>query len=314
MPNGNKIGFIARIDDTGLGIEAKEFIEHVGPDAIFEVRRGQKVSDEEAKYFLGGIDVLVAYETPYNMRFFEFARKAGVRSAMRVNYEYLAHYSPVTRPDIFIAPIAWHLGDIPDPKIMLPSPVDTEKIKAREIRTARTFVHIEGNGGYMDRNGTNLLMQALPLIRSEFKLIVYSQKKISPAFAMDHRVEWRGMAKNYWEMYKEGDVLLYPRRHSGQSLIVNEAQAAGMPVMMTDMEPLRDEIDPELRIPVKRMLTVDIQRRIEFAEIDPAAIAEKVDEWYDQDIWEFSKKAVQRASQKSWKALLTRYRQTFSNL
>ena len=61
------------------------------------------------------------------------------------------------------------MNDIPDPKIILPFPVDTDRIPFRERKKAQTFVHIAGNGGYMGRNGTDVVMQAIRMCRSEAK-------------------------------------------------------------------------------------------------------------------------------------------------
>jgi hypothetical protein len=310
-----KIGFIARVDDTGLGVESLEFVEHIKPAKVLKVLIGDKPQHPERiagidcrgipnkevmEEFLKDIDVLFCIEMPYYPYTFSLCRKLGVKSILRVNYEYLDTWIGYNRPDLFISPVDWNLKYIPDPKIVLPFPVNTKKIKPREIRKARTFVHIAGNTGYMDRNGTNIVKQAIPLIKSRARVIIYNQST--------------NPVKNYYDLYKIGDVLLYPRRHSGQSLVVNEAQAAGMAIMMTDMEPQNKFLPKELLLPVFKMSYVDIKRRIEFATIRPEDVAKKVDEWYNQDIWEFSKQSLERAKSISWEMLLPTYRKIFASI
>lgn len=331
MERDARVGFIARCDDTGLGVESADFVRHYRPAKVLKAivgRRNQHpdrfagssakadshgwIPNAAIEKFCEDIDVLYAIETPYNPYAFSIARRRGVKSALRINFEYLDPLVGMNRPDLFISPVDWMMEYVPQPNMILASPVDTKRIRARKIEWARTFVHVEGNGGYMDRNGTDVVMQAIPLMKSKAKIVIYSQRK--PRRSTAARLEWRGAAERPEDLYRDGDVLLYPRRHSGQSLLVNEAQAAGMPVMMTDMAPLNVETEPELRIPVKRMLGIDIKRRIEYAEIDPAALAEKVDALYDQNIWEFSEAALRRATKKSWTTLLPKYRQMFSRL
>lgn len=322
----NKLGFIARIDNTGLGTESLEFVEHMHPEVLavkvatrmpqYEDRfPGATVvfarpSDQEIRQWLieKEIGTLFMIETPYNPNVITIARELGVRTILRVNYEYLDPKIP--RPDLYVSPSNWNFDRIPNPKILLPFPVCTDHVQFKQRETARTFVHIAGGGGYMGRNGTDLLLQAMPLIKEPIKLIVYSQKTMNTI--KDPRIDWRiGNVKHYWDLYRDGDVMIYPRRHSGQSLPVNEAMAAGMPVLMTDMKPQNEILPKEWLIPVKRILTTEIKRQIEFADIDPAAIAAKVGEWYNQPIWQTSKSTTEKIRSISWEKLLPEYRTLF---
>lgn len=327
MKENPRIGFFARVDDGGLAVESQEFIEHLHPKVMkiavgdlpqdpdrFEGALSEGIpSDHAVEEFLKDVDVLFSIETTYNRYAFSIAKRMGVKTILRVNYEYLDALCGMMVPDLYVAPSPWHFRDIPDPKVMLPFPVNTEKIKAREIRKAKTFVHVAGHGGAYSRNGTDLVIRALPHIKSDARFIIYSQLPIAPID--DPRVELRiGSVKNYWEMYGEGDVFLYPRRHSGQSLTLNEAQAAGMAIMMTDMGPQNEFLPKEMLIPVQDVNHVDLKRRIELARVAPEDVAAKVDEFYNQDIWQFSKKSAERAKAISWETLLPEYRKMFSSV
>lgn len=322
-----KIGFIARCDDTGLGNESAAFVEHMKPAKVLKVLVGDKKQHPErfdGKEFYGvpddaaiewlceGMDVIFAIETPYNRYAFAIARRMGVKSVLRINYEYLDAYTGNTMPDLYVSPVDWNMEWVPKPNMVLPFPVDTDRVKHRQVRRAQTFVHVAGNLGYMDRNGTNALTQAIPLVKAHAKFIIYAQQPIPQL--TDARVEYRVPPKDYADLYKDGDVLIAPRLHSGQSLVVNEAQAAGMAIMATDMAPLNAMLPKEMLIPVKRMSAVDIKRRIEYAEIAPEAIAAKVDEWFNKDIWEYSKKSVERSESISWRTLSKDYQQMFSKV
>ncbi len=315
----NRIGFIARVDDTGLGVESLEFVEHMKPEKVMKVIAGDKpqhperfpgitvkaeangwVNRRDLEEFCKDIDVLFAIETPYHPHAFAIARKMGVKSVLRVNYEYLDPYPGECRPDLYLSPVDWNMKYVPQPNAVLPFPVCTEKIKYRERQKAKTFLHIAGHKGFMDRNGTNIVREAMKLLTTPAKVIIRDQASRNE--------------KEYADLYDEGDVLLYPRRHSGQSLVVNEAQAAGLAIMMTDMGPQNVFLPKELLIEPNRILHIDIKRRIEFAEINPRKVAKKIDEFYNQDIWKFSRQSLTRAKAISWETLLPEYRRIFDQL
>ena len=310
-----KIAFIARCDDTGLGNESLEFVEHIRPTRVLKVLVGDKQqhpdrfdgkdfggipTDDAIRELVEGMDLLFCIETPYNPSTFSIARKMGVKSILRVNYEYLGNYIGYNAPDLFMSPVDWNMEWIPDPKIVIPFPVNTDRIKYHDRKTARKFLHIAGHHGYLDRNGTNIVREAQKYLKTPAEIIILDQQE-------------KGIA-NYEDLYAEGDVLLYPRRHSGQSLVMNEALAAGMPVMMTDMKPQNTILPPDMLIPVHAMSAIDIRRRIEFAEIDPQKVAETIDKWYDKPIWQLSKKSREIAERMSWQTLLPEYRKIFRSL
>lgn len=315
MENEPRIGFIARCDDTGLGNESLEFVENVRPEKVLKILVGDKKQypdrfegrdfygppdDGAIKELLSDIDVLFCIETPYNQSTFAIARRMGVKTILRINYEYLGNYVGYNVPDLFINPVDWNMQWVPQPNMVLPFPVNTDKIKFKARKKAKQFLHIAGNHGYMDRNGTSIVLDAIPLLKSEAKIIIKDQRNMPEP--------------EYEHLYDEGDVLLYPRRHSGQSLVMNEAMAAGMAIMMTDMAPQNTILPKEMLIPVKRMGAIDIRRRIEFAEIDPITVAEKVDEIYNQSIWLNSKLSRETALAMSWQKLLPEYQRVFQEL
>src|SRR5438093_13775566 len=115
----------------------------------------------------------------------------------------------------------------PDPNILIADPVNTERVKFIQRGNADVFVH---NGGITlgDVNGTEDLLKAIPLVRSDVKFIIRSQKLLT---INDPRVDLRVRSvPNYWDLYNEGDVFVCPQRFRATSLPIQEAMAAGMPV------------------------------------------------------------------------------------
>ena len=319
-----KIGFIARSDLGGLGIESRAFVKHMKPKKVMVVKLGNYAhypeefpgavvsdgipTDAQMDEFLSDIDVLFCIETPYNMRTFDIARKKGIKTVLRINYEW---HDETLHPDLLLNPVDWHSGDVS--ATFLPFPVDTSHFKFHQRKKAKIFVHIAGHRAAYDRNGTETLLRAIPFVKSDAEFLIYSQLPMPSIDDSRVTIEVKDVRDNK-DFYEVGDVFLFPRRYGGQALSVNEALSSGMPVITTDMAPLNGTIPKEWLIPIERMDAVEIKNKVEFATLDPKKVAEKIDSWYDTDIWEFSREARKIAEKISWKKLRKEYQTIFSIL
>lgn len=320
MGKEHRIAFIARCDLGGIGIESRAFVKHMKPDKVMVVMIGNypqrpedfpgaffvkgNPTDEDVRRFLYGMDSLFCIETPYNRSTFEIARKMGVKTFLRMNYEW---HDFKFKPDVLINPVDWHT---PPGAIVLPFPVDTEHYEFRQREKAKIFLHIAGHNAGFDRNGTDVVLKAAGLVKSDAKFIVYSQSPIP--HKRQANVQWRvgDFLDNKW-LYNDADVMVLPRKYAGQALSMNEALACGVPVLMTDMEPQNKFLPKEWLIEPTRMLSVQIAQQVEYADIDPQKVAQKIDEWYNQNLWQISKKSRQLATSLSWTELLPRYQALF---
>lgn len=312
MRSESKIGFIARCDQGGLGILSREYAAHLPFEKIMVVtigsapqypeafQRAQLVSgvptDADIREFLKGLDVLFCIETPYNMRTFEIAREMRVKTVLLIMWEW---HNLQLKPDLLLAPVDWHQ---PAGAIVADVPIDTQVHQFRQRKWADTFVHVAGHKATMDRNGTDTLVAAMRYVTTPAKLIVWSQMKLN--YPADRRIEFRiGDFGDNRYLYREGDVFIMPRHYAGLCLPVNEAMAAGMPILMSDMAPQNKVLPKEWLIPVDRLLKVQIKQTVDYAEIDPRKVAQKIDEWYHKDIWQHSKLSRKMALERSWKTL-----------
>jgi len=327
-----KIGIIGRADNTGLGIETWEFCRHF-PEAktlivefeslypgptykIYPARFNNPVivteqpNDYEIRAFLEGLDVLFTIETPYNRRTYQIAREMGVKTILRVNFEWLYDY----HPDLFLVPSLYRYQDIPEPKLYLPFPVNRQVLPFKLRTKAKKFIHIAGNckAGY-DRNGTELFLKAIPYIKSDIEIIIKSQVPIAGIKDKRTRVDVKNY-ENYWDIWEDADVLVSPRRYAGQSLPLNEAMSRGLAIIMTDMEPQSQFLPKELSIKPKGFEPLMISRKIDMAVIDPKDIAKKIDEIANQDIRDYSKMSNRIAEAWSWESLKPKYEQIFKNI
>ncbi len=256
-----KLAMIVRQDNGGLGAETWDAWRHLSPFKTLvidlsgmnghkqyperytgNVRTHKGFLDADAMEWLtDDVDALITYEIPYGYKLFNVARQKGVKTIMFVHFEFLDYLNQVLpKPNIIVSPSDWHYDDLV--KAMggttvarLNHPVDRERIPFRKIEQVKTFVHVAGVKLHEDRNGTELFLQSIPLVKSDVKFIVYSQHELPEI--TDPRVEVRPSVENYWELYQEGDCLILPRRYGGQALPMNEAMSAGMIPIMLDCDP-----------------------------------------------------------------------------
>jgi glycosyltransferase involved in cell wall biosynthesis len=187
------------------------------------------------------------------MLFYAIAREMGVKTAVQHNYEFFdwsdGSIWAKDAPDLFISPSTWHYDEVSSvaekrgsKHVYLHCPVNRKDIKRRYIDSALLFVHVAGRPAHLDRNGTNTFLEAIKLSNGDLKGSVYTQdstlenriKADYPMIAVKHGTE------RYQDVYKKGSVLVLPRKYGGNCLPMNEALAAGMPVIMSKVSPQND--------------------------------------------------------------------------
>jgi len=107
---------------------------------------------------------------------------------------------------------------------------------------AHRFLHVAGRPAIHDRNGTADVLRALPHVRSKITvtircllpgyvdaLVRVMKLRIPPHVEL---VIAEDDVDDYWELYAGQDILVMPRRFGGMSLPIQEAMAAGMPVIL----------------------------------------------------------------------------------
>lgn len=317
----SKLGLICRLDNGGLGNESIEFYKHLKPEKVLCIKIGsyptdssrfigapwRKVvngqpTDNDIREFLTGLTTAFSVETFYNPHFTQIAREMGVQSVLKINYEWLT--DPAPEADLYIAPMDWYYDNVPTPKKLLRLPVNTDTIRFKERKTAKTFVHIAGHTGVHDRNGSGTVIEAIKHVKSDARFIIYAQEGFPGYGTADSRVLVIPELPQYDMLYDAGDVMILPRKYAGQSMVLNESLAAGFPVMMTDMSPQNDILPKHWLIPTTSSKQLMIKREIECCDADPIALAAMVDDWYGKDITKESAHAKKLATDISWKTLL----------
>lgn len=345
-----RVGMIARCDDSGLGNQTFEFYRHMRPskvmvidfrdynplpqyperypDAWRVVRGFPKAEDCDA--LLDDIDVLFTCEIPYNYYLFEAARKRGVKTVLQYNWEFLDYLQDPTKPmpDLFAAPTSWMLNTlpqrIPDANVkMLRVPVARDRIKPRDIKYGCHFVHVIGRAAHADRNGTRTFMEALKYTRKPMDVTVYAQEgapSVHQTMDLPATVNFvvkSGNLEHYEDLYKEGSVLVLPRRYGGLCLPMQEALAAGMPVIMPDIAPNRDLLPGHWCVQANIKDSFMARTEINVYEASAKDLARRMD-WFATISKSMMRKqniiALHMADTISWDAMKPEYERTFEEL
>ena len=329
-----KIGIVARCDVGGLGNLTYDFWKHIHQISrelvIFSYRGDNpnlypkaipcqkgRPTLEEIDNFLKDIDIVLAFETPYNWNIFAKAKEKGIKTILIPMYEWSDVISPVM-PDLYLCPSKLDyqiFKKYPIRAEYLPIPVDRREFPFKLREKAETFVFNNGGGGTGGRNGLTELLEAIPLVKAQVKFLIRSYSQIPEI--KDKRIEKVEGVVDHLDLYKEGDIFLFPHKFDGLSLPIQEALSCGMPVISTDMFPHNNYLPKEWLFEPKgfeRGKVAPEARLINVATLDPKKIAEKIDEWANRDITKESKKADEIAEQLSWENLHQKYIKLFESL
>lgn len=322
-----RLGIIARYDNSGLSTLAREFVEHLNPTKILLVENGifqtfpERFTDYETCHiedgyedFLKGLDIVLSFETFYQDSIITDARKLGIKTVLMTMCEMSPEKWGV-KPDLFLCPSKLDLDLMPSPKVFLPVPVCTDHLQWRKRRRAKTFIHTASHGGANDRKGTFHLIQAMKYVKSNIRLIIYAWQGYH---VDDPRIEIQVKNfKNYWQCWKEGDVLIYPQGANGICLPIVEAMASGMAVITTDLWPFNEYMPKDLLFKPAELFKTRMSgglQEVEDVIIDPIEIAEKIDLVAGRNIERYSLYGRDWAMGNSWEMLLPRYQQMLENV
>jgi glycosyltransferase involved in cell wall biosynthesis len=333
-----KIALVARGCNTGLGTMSWEFARHLKPHKTLVIRMHKKrpyfpdrfgtvgknvrvcpvgqMPEGDMDWLLAGTDLLLTIETPYQWALYKKAKRENVKTIMIPMYEGLPSVVPYD-PDLYVCPSEIDMDYVGDkPKVLLPCPIALDRLPYRKRQKAKVFVFHNGRGGGRggDRNGAKEFFQALKYVKSDIKVIVYTQVAIEEK--MDSRVELRyGNFKNYWDIWEDGDVFVHPHKFDGLSLPIQEAVACGMPVITTKFYPFTEWLPDEWMFePNPSEEAVIFTRKIPYYTFDPKVLAKKIDEFAARDISKDSDKAIEIARSRSWEKLLPKYLKEFEKL
>lgn len=340
-----RLGLIARPDNSGLGIQTWEFHRHLQPDKTLVidlsgiadasdhcnknayldrfpgalVSQGLAPPPDLIENFLDGLDVIFTAETFYSHDLLHRARTHGIKTILQYNYEFL-HLNAHPQPDLFVAPSLWHYFSTRlENKIHLPVPIALDRFtpNPNPPKTPRTFLHPVGRPAIHDRNGTEDLINALPLVQSDITVIFRCQR---PGYVqgllqdrdfpanVDIRVD-DSAPRDYWRNYEGIDAVIMPRRYGGLCLPANEALGAGVPILMPDIDPNHRWLPSEWLIPAQQMSEFQAVNAVMVHHIPPTTLSIYIDNLADSpDLYaRMLRQAARLREAYSWDTLLPQY-------
>lgn len=263
------LGILARCDTGGLAALTREVHRHLRParTLLIDVPQAARGECNDADYVHGdvyrtewrgglpeatvdwvtaeGIDVLWTAEFWYDERdtpqgLLRQAHGRGIRTVTYAMPE-LAPWAipgdPTPRSRALHVPTWWRLDTLPNAQL-LPLPVARDRLPFQERTEVRHLYHQSAHA-MLDRNGTQLLLDALPFIVTDglrLSIRAYRALQIPTGHRVD--VELLPQTGNYWHVYPEGiDLLVQPRRYGGLSLPVQECASLGVPALVLDSDP-----------------------------------------------------------------------------
>lgn len=346
-----KLGLICRADNTGLGVQTHDLYKFLQPHRTYVIDL-TKVNAEmgkttalfkdrypDAKFIDGfpnpsdvenmltDIDVLFTVEIPYNYDLFALAKLRGVKTILHYNYEFLDYLEQpnLPAPDLMLAPSIWHFDDVKAYTEQhyiklryLPPPVDRKLIPFYQRTAANHFVHVAGHKTFMDRNGTEVVMESLKYIRSDITVTIHTQSKEVAADIAKYEVPENVTlnvldteVKNYQDIYNNHnyDVLLLPRRYGGLSLQLNEAMSAGLPVIMPNVSPNNSILPQAALIDVEDAIPIRTRTALDCFEISPKKLATKIEQLHANTklVTNLSIASDHAADKISWDNMLPKY-------
>lgn len=342
-----RVGVIGRAERRGLGVMLSEFARHYQPDKVLLIRPQSSIDaglpqfpewyDEErttrltwnghwldevaVRRWLHDLDVVYLGETAYDWKLCDWARDQGVRTVCHAMPEFWPfHAHPEwSRPDLVWVPTAWRLDHMPMGTEVVPVPIALDRFPSREIDASGPvrWLHVVGSRAPADRNGTRVFLEACKYLEAEQTVIIRSQgDSFYPVGGTGRNVHVEVHSTDltdYWDLYASADGLVFPRRYGGLSLVAQEAMAAGLALVMPDVEPQRSSwpIVP-IVAPFENAITTSAGS-IPICAPDPKDLAHTMD-WLSRHRGSLAveqKRARACAEELSWERLLPVYRAAF---
>lgn len=312
-----RLGIIARADATGLGIQSRNWVRLLKPHKVividstpfnkneqhFEWYKGMNafvvngfISPHEINAVLNDVDVLLTFEIPYSYELLKVARSKGIKTVIQNNWEFTDYLQNpnLPLPDLLVNHSYWHLDEQkerwPEISSYCPTPLFLEEfdeitMQNFEKKGKRRFLHVAGRRTYEDRNGTQDLLDAVKLIPKDidFELVIKTQttdvgSTDDPRITVD-----RNVPADERELYRNFDGMIMPRRYGGACLPMNEALAAGLPVIMTDVDPNDKVLPKEWLVEAKKKTSFMARITIDVYESDRQDLANKIIQWATDD-------------------------------
>lgn len=298
-----RVGVVSPLTDRGLGIQSWEAARHLDAEVLFvetkdpsapshperarnatRVRWAQGLDPGIVRPWLDRVDVVYAAETFYDRRFTAWANEAKTTTVLHANPEF---WTGRDHPTLLWSATPWRHDVMPTYSQVVPYPVTTDRFTPAEPHDGPCrWVHVAGKRAIADRNGTDTVVAALAHLRQpcELRIVVqHGEVPALPNLPSHVQVTHVDPPADYWRLYDDADALVLPRRYGGLCLPVQEACAAGLAVVMSDLTP--NHVWPGPRVPAEFDTKVTMPcGRVPVYDVDPRALARTMDGLADPSV------------------------------
>lgn len=346
-----KLGIIGYASPTGLGIQTQDYYRFLKPHKTLLIDLSplnhlpvdySKFTDNQigevqvcmgipqftdVTNFCKDLDVLLIAETPLNYFIINKCREMGIKTVLHYNYEFLDYLNQphLPKPDLLLAPTLWHWADMVHnaadwhtPLKFLPVPVNREVLPYHPRTSIKRFLHIAGHATAEDRNGTEIVHQAIKLVKNpNVEFIIRAQRSVTTLPSDKRVMTIVEDVPNYYDLYLGADALLMPRRYGGLCLPLNEAMSTGMVPLMTNVSPQNLFLPSKCLIPGRLGKILQTRAPIGVYDASPMELAARIEELAalpEEDVMLLSEEMNLNADAVSWQRLLPEYRKTFRDV
>lgn len=346
-----KLGIMAYASPTGLGIQTNDYYRFLKPaktllvdlsplnhlpidiekfttNQIGEVQIVKGLPQSyEVDSFCKDLDVILIAETPLNPYLFNKARAMGIKTVLHYNFEFLDYLAnpDLPKPDVLLAPTLWHWSEMQHyahdwgvQLVHMPVAVDRSVLPYTRRTAIKSFLHIAGHTTVEDRNGTDIVHDAIKLVKSkDVTFTIRSQRPIT-TLPSDKRVKVIvGDVDNYYDLYNGEDCLLMPRRYGGLCLPLNEAMSLGMIPLMSNVEPQNIFLPSDCLLTANLTKILQTRTAIGVYSVTPQALAARIDRLAgmpSEDVQLLSEQMNMQAQTLSWDEQQPKYVELFQAL
>lgn len=231
---------IVRCEARGLGHQTRDMAAHLAVRPVL-VDGGEPCgaptvpASSLAEHLTG--EIVFSAETFYDPGLTRVLSARGQRAICHVNPEFFVP-DELVGAEIWL-PTPWLAEHFPGAPVV-PVPVPFAR-PPRPTPARPVFLHVAGRRTVGDRNGTATFLRAAAV--SRVRAVVTTQQPLPP---VPDNVTVR-VDPARWDIYEGCDVLVLPRRYGGLSLVVQEAMACGLAVLVPDCPP--NDFWPTIRHP-----------------------------------------------------------------
>lgn len=293
-----RVGLIARQDRSGLGFQTKMLYEMLKPAKTIVIDstpfNGRKQypqwyqdpvildgfpDNHQFIRHLRDIDVLISCEIFYNHDIPRLCRARGIKTILQPNAELNDHFvRPVPKPDAFFMPSPWMEQETRGvgikTYIVQPPVVEPRLYKdIPKVRGQLKVLHFGGRRAAHDRNGTDIVRN-LGYI---------------PDVYIDIHDQGASEIDDQRDLYEQDyHVVLIPRRYGGLCLPMLEAFSYGLPVIMPNIEPNRQELPEEWLTSATPGKNIRTKARVQTYDPDPQSIIWMLEKFRDMKQSEYN--------------------------